>query len=228
MKQRFLVMMLALTCLMILGACNNDSESNETTENTEEGKVLATVNGEEILQSEYDLLFEDTKASYAQQGVDIETLDDTMKEQLKTQILDQLINTELLLQQAKNEGVEAEEATVNEQFDEMKAQFEDEEKFTQALEENNLTEASLKARIKDELQITSYLETSMGEITVSDEEVNAVYDQYKQAMESQEQEVQELDVIKAQLEQQAILEKRQEKISEIIEQLRNDNEIEVL
>jgi major membrane immunogen (membrane-anchored lipoprotein) len=236
MKKRLLAMMLALGCLMILGACNNENESNnagenksnEVVEDTDEDKVIATVNGTEIFQSEYDLLFRDTTATYAQQGMDIDTLDDAMKEQLKTQILDQLINTELLIQEANAEGVEPEEEVVNSRFEEMKAQFEDEAQFNQALEENNLTEESLKERIVNELQITSYLETSVGEIEVTDEEVTAVYDQYKEAMESQEQEVIAFEEIKPDLEEQAKMQKRQEKISEIIEQLRNDNEIVVL
>jgi hypothetical protein len=229
MKQRLLTVMLALGCLMVLGACNSDEkESNQTAESTEEDKVMATVNGEEILKSEYDLLFQDSAATYAQQGMDVNTLDEEMKQQLETQILDQLINTELLLQQANTEGIKPEEGEVNSSFEEMKAQFEDEEKFNQALEENNLTEASLKERIVTEMKITSYLETAVGEINVTAEEITAVYNQYKQAMESQEQEVQELETIKAQLEEQAAMEKRQEKISEIIEQLRNDNEVVVL
>ncbi|MBM7662652.1 L-fucose mutarotase/ribose pyranase (RbsD/FucU family) [Bacillus mesophilus] len=229
MKKRLLTVMLALGCLMVLGACNSDEKENkETKESTEENKVMATVNGEEILKSDYDLLFQDTAATYAQQGMDVNTLDEEMKKQLETQILDQLINTELLIQQANTEGFKPEEGEVNDSLEEMKAQFEDEEKFKQALEENNLTEASLKERIVSELQITSYLESAVGEIKVTDEEITAVYDQYKQAMESQEQEVQELETIKAQLEEQATMQKRQEKISEIIEQLRNDNEIVVL
>ncbi|WP_246942997.1 SurA N-terminal domain-containing protein [Bacillus pinisoli] len=233
MKQRILIMLLAIVSLFILGACNNNEDAAKDNEGTEaeaneENRVLATVNGKEILKSDYDLILEDTIATYAEQGVDVNTLDDETKKKLRNQLLDQLINTELLLQQAEKEGIQTEDESVNERLDEMKAQFEDEEKFNEALEENNITEVALKERIKNEMQISTYLENSIGEVTVSEEEITKVYDQYKQAMESQEQEVQELDAIKDQLEQQAVIQKRQEKISELIEQLRADNEIKIL
>jgi hypothetical protein len=229
--KRIVTGFMLIGCLFVLGACNDNSskqEQGQEQEAKDEEKVIATVNGKEIFQSEFDLLLLDTTTTYAQQGMDVESLDDKMKEQIETQVLDQLINTELLLQQAESEGIKAEEASVTERFDEMKAQFEDEKKFEEALEKNKLTVDSLKDRIESELQITTYLEKNVGETSVTEDEISAVYEQYKEAMVTQKQEVQKLEDIKVQLEQQAVMQKRQEKISEIIDQLRNDNEVNIL
>jgi hypothetical protein len=223
--KRILTGFVLIGCLLVLGACNGSGSEQEA---KDEEKVIATVNGKEIFQSEFDLLLLDTTTTYAQQGMDVESLDDEMKEQMETQVLDQLINTELLLQQAESEDIKAEEASVNERYDEMKAQFEDEKQFEEALVKNKLTVDSLKERIESELQITTYLENNVGEPSVTEDEVSAIYEQYKEAMTSQEQEVQKLEDIKVQLEQEVIMQKRQEKISEIIEKLRNDNEVKIL
>lgn len=232
MKNLWKSLALAGACLFVLGACNNDNEQskegNEPSTVENKGSVMATVNDKEIFESDYNLLLEETKASYAQQGVDYESLDETMKEKLSTQVLDQLINTELLVQAAENEGVQVEETAVDTQLEEMKAQFEDEAKFQEALEKNNLTEEELKDRVKMEMLITQYLDANVGEVNVTDEEVNAAYEQYKAAMEAQEQEVQDLADIKDALLQQAVSQKRQQKISDIIEQLRNENDIKIL
>jgi hypothetical protein len=228
MSKRLLAIILAGVSLLVLGACNDEGKE-KATENTDgDGKVVATVNGKEILQSDYEVLLEETKATYAMQGMDTENMDPEMEKQLKTQVLDQLINTELLYQQAIAEDMKLEENAVNTRFDEMKAQFEDDKKFEEALEKNKLTEETLKERIEKELLITQYLEANMGEINVTDKEVEDAYNKYKEAMEGQEQEAPALEDVKEQLKQQAINQKKQDKIVLIIQGLRGNNEIEIL
>jgi hypothetical protein len=227
-RKKIAGLLIAGLSLLVLGACSGDSEEKVKEKADGDGKVVATVNGKEILRSDYEVLLEEIKATYAMQGMDTENMEPQMKEQMETQVLDQLINTELLYQQATAENITIEEKTVNERFDEMKGQFEDEKKFQEALDKNKLTEETLKERIEKELLITQYLERNMGEIKVTDQEIQDAYDKYKEAMDAQEQEAPTLEDVKEQLKAQAISKKKQDKIVLIIQGLRGNNEIEIL
>ncbi|MFZ3589631.1 SurA N-terminal domain-containing protein [Bacillus sp. DJP31] len=227
MKRMITGIMLVGLCLVVLGACNDKGKEKEQA-TSDKGKVVATVNGEGIPRAEYEEMIEDMKVTYSQQGIDVETLDKKMIEQLETQVLDQLVNTELLSQLATKEGIEVQDASVNEQFEVMKGNFESEEKYQEALERNKLTEESLKEKIKTDLLITQFLEKRVGQVKVTEDEITKAYDEYKEAMTAQEQEVETLEDFRVQLEQQVMNKKRQEKITNIIQKLRVDNDIKVL
>jgi len=196
----------------------------------EAGTVVAKVNGEEISREDYEKELEITKSAYAQQGVNLDDLDKQAVEELESSVLDQLINTQLVLQTSKDEGMVVKESEINTELDTIKSQFEDDKKFEAALKEMDLTEATLKEQVKTQLTITKYVESQIGKINVTDEEVKALYDQYKQQTESQDQKAEPFESIKPQLEQQVIAQKRNEEASVVIGELRKANEdnIEIL
>lgn len=199
---------------LILGACSGGNSS----------EVVATVNGEEILKTDYETELENTKNMYTQQGMNLDDLDDEMKEQVELSVLNQLVNTKLVLQTAQEDGVKIEQSEVEAEMDAIKSQFEDDAKFEEALKENKTTEEELEVQVKDQLTITKYLDTTIGKIDVTEDEVTVKYDEYKEALASQEQEAEDLETIKPQLEQQIIAEKKSEKVNELIEELRTANE----
>jgi hypothetical protein len=214
-----LVLSLLVLGLLLLGACSNQEKEIKD--------AVATVNGEEISRSDYEELLEMTNESYVMQGIDPEQLDEEMKKQIEERVVNQLINTELLLQTAANEGITVDEETINKRFEEMKANFEDEKKFQDALEKNKLTEEELKGKVKKELIITTYIDQKVGTIEVSEEEITALYDQYKQSAITNKQEVQKFEEIKEAIKGQAIAQKKQEKTTELIDKLREENEVVV-
>ncbi|WP_174730316.1 SurA N-terminal domain-containing protein [Mesobacillus harenae] len=226
MSKRFLsIFMVIGISLLVLGACSNSGEKGQE---TEENKAVATVNGEEIPRSEYESLLKDTEAMYAQQGIDVDSMTEEMKEEMSVQVVDQLVNTSLLLQTSQAEGIEVDEKSVDERMEQVKGQFEDEEKYQEALKESKLDEETLRKQVQEDLLITQYIDTKVGQIEVSESEVQTVYEQYKEMAESQKQEIGEFEEMKAALEQEAISAKKQEKTIEIIEKLREKNQIEVL
>jgi hypothetical protein len=199
---------------LVLGACSGEKSS----------EVVATVNGEEILKTDYETELENTKNMYAEQGMKLEDLDGEMKEQMEKSVLNQLVNTKLVLQTAKEEGIAIEQSEVDKELEAIKAQFEEDKGYKEALEKNKITEDELKAQVKDQLTITKYLDNTIGDIKVTEEEVTVIYNQYKEAAESQKQEPQDFEAMKPQLEQQAIAQKKSEKVNELIEELRSANE----
>ncbi|MFD1738196.1 SurA N-terminal domain-containing protein [Bacillus salitolerans] len=221
MKKRILMGFLVLgLSVMILGACNNSSSTDND--------PVATVDGEEITRTDYETLLQSVKENYTARGIDTENLDDETKKQLEEQVINQLVNTKILLQAAKAEGITVEQEEIDQSLADMKANFEGDQAYQDALEKNKLTEESLKGKIQEELYITKYIDQRVGEVEVSEDEVKKLYDEYKLSAVTNQQEVQEYEEIKEILEQQAVSQKKQEKVSEMIETLREEHDIKVL
>jgi len=199
---------------LILGACSEEKSS----------EVVATVNGEEILKADYETELENTKNMYTQQGMNLDDLDDEMKEQVELSVLNQLVNTKLVLQSAKEDGITVEQNELDSEMDAIKSQFEDDAKYEEKLKENKITEKELKVQVKNQLTITKYLDSTIGKIEVTEDEVTGKYEEYKKALESQKQEPEDFKTIKPQLEQQVTAEKKNEKVNKLIEDLRTKNE----
>ncbi|MBM6616528.1 SurA N-terminal domain-containing protein [Bacillus suaedaesalsae] len=223
MKKNFFAAVAVATSIMLLGACNSDKE--EKAKDGDKKEAVASVNGVDIPRSEYDILLEETKAMYAMQGMTEENMDEATKKQMETQVIDQLINTELLFQQAKEDKITISKEDIDKRLEEMKANFDDEKKFKDALEENKLTEESLKERIEKDLLITQYLDKNIGEVNVTDAEIQASYEKYKESMKNSDQEAPALEDVKEQLKQQTIAEKEQNKVVLILQGLRGESEI---
>jgi len=210
--------------VMILGACSNNDSSDKKESSKEGSKVVATVNGEEISRADFETEMENTKATYAQQGMNIDEMDKEQQKEFEQVVLNQLINTKLVLQTAEEGKVSVEQKDIDGEIKNIKSQFEDEAKFKEALKEGKITEDELKEQVKTQLTVTKFLESKIGEIDVTEEELKAVYNQYKEAAELQKQEPEKFETMKPQLEQQAIAQKQGEKVNEVIEELRSSNE----
>lgn len=215
--------------VLVLGACGGDTAEKKDKENSNK-EVVAKVNGENIPAEDYQKELEMTKAIYAQQGIDFEEVDGEMKKQVEQSVLEQLINTKLVLQTAENDGISVKQEEVDSELGNVKGQFEDDKQYKEALKENKVTEEELTQQIHEQLIITRYLDKKIGEIKVSEDELKGQYDQYKEQAESMEQEVQDFETMKPELEQQAVAQKKNEEVSKLIEDLRAQNEenIEIL
>ncbi|MCM3576368.1 SurA N-terminal domain-containing protein [Mesobacillus subterraneus] len=223
MKRILTGILLLSIAVLVLGACSNDS-SKENTEKENKEDLVATVDGEGISKQQYERELEAMKATYEQQGMPEDQMDSKMKEELEKSVLDQMINAELLLQTAEKDGISIEEKEIDEELKNIKGNFEDEKQFEEALKKNEMTEKDLKDQLKKQLAVNKYLDSKIGEVEATDEEIQAMYDQYKQLAQAQEQEPEALEKIKPQLEQQVLSEKENEQISKLIEDLRKENE----
>ena len=224
MMKRILTGILLLSvAVLVLGACSNDSSKGNTEKENKED-LVATVDGKGISKQQYEKELEAMKATYAQQGMSEDQMDSKMKKELEKSVLDQMINAELLLQIAEKDGISVEDKEVDAELDNIKGNFEDEKKFEEALKSNEMTEKELKSQLKKQLTVNKYLDSKIGKVEVTDEEIQTRYDQYTELAKAQEQEPEELEKIKPQLEQQVISEKENAKISKLVEDLRKENE----
>ncbi|MDP4125430.1 MAG: peptidylprolyl isomerase [Bacillota bacterium] len=109
------------------------------------GKWAAKVNGDPILVKDYDARVADAQKIYESQGMKFDT--DQGKQalsQVKSQLLDRMIEGKLIAQEIKNLKLNTEDAKVKEQEDSIKKNMGDEQKFQDTLKQQGMTEPELK------------------------------------------------------------------------------------
>ncbi|SEQ95168.1 SurA N-terminal domain-containing protein [Piscibacillus halophilus] len=204
------------------------SEESAAIEDIEDDQVVATVNETEILGEELKSSVNFFNQQYQQMGQDPSQL----AGEIQKQALDNLIHIELVKQAAADEGIEVDEEEVDEEYQSQIQQVQeatDLESEEEVLEENETTEEEVKENIRQNLITTEYLEQNVEEPEVTDEELEEAYNNYKSAMEQQGQEVEDsLEDMEDQLREQVKSQKSGEKELELLEQLRENADVEVL
>jgi len=173
----------------------------------EPDQTVAIVNGEKINQSELDEKF------------------DNLPEQYKVVItkeilLDQLINTKLLIQEAKATGVEVTDNETEAEIQRVKEQFDSEEEFINFLEENGLTIDSVKSQINEQLLINKLLDQEiLSMINIEERDIKAFYNENKDMLNISYSE------IKDKIEETLHQEQSSKAINLYLEQLKSKAEI---
>ncbi len=223
-KKLLLVLPLVMLMLLITACGGRDT-------------VVATVNGEEILESELDASVDQMVSSYEQYGLDMESEQGQMMlVQIKTQALENLIQQEVLMQAAEEAGYTVSDEELDTEIGGIKAQFTTEEEFEEALEANGFTPESYRKRLKAELMISEFFQAQIETKEVSEEEIEAYYNDYVEQLEEHNEdaeeeeirEIREFDDIKDDIEEHLIQEDRQAQIGELIETLMAKADIEHL
>jgi hypothetical protein len=232
MEKKNIFIIVALVVLiggfLLFYSFGEESSNNPTNQNTtfESGDVVATVNGEEIIGSDFELIYSQIST---QQGVDPATLDEQTQNQFSSQVIETLVTQVLLKQAAEKSDIVVSEESIDLQVESAKGQFESDEAFQQALSTENLTEESLRNQIWESIIINSYLqqELNLSTVTATESEVAQVYEQAIASSEAEVEVAAPLPDVYAQLEAMVIQQKQQELISQFTENLRVDAEIEI-
>ncbi|WP_240418816.1 peptidylprolyl isomerase [Paenibacillus periandrae] len=98
--------------------------------------------------------------------------------------LQNLIDQELIQQEAKKAGVQVQQTDIDNALESTKGQFSSEDEFNQALATYGMTSDQLKQNIQTELLIEKILEP---EITVTDDEINQYYTANLETLKTPEQ-----------------------------------------
>jgi hypothetical protein len=177
-----------------------------------EDNVIATVNGIEITESQVIEIQEQSLA----QGMQISNED----------ALEQLINSELLIQEAKKQGFDFTKQEVEENLEIQSGNSIEEIK--QELEIAGESYDELIEGYISYFMIEEYLKSIVEEVEVSDEEVENYYNELKEEYNSYGEELPAFEEIKEDLKNSLEYEKQQEIIIELIEDLREQANIEYL
>jgi peptidyl-prolyl cis-trans isomerase C len=146
---------------------------------------VASVNGAVISRAQFENAMGYQTEIAALRGVEI--TDDVMPE-LKSQVLENLINQELLYQESQRFGIKIDEEAVDSTYEanKEKGNFGTDADFEAALKESNKTLASYRAEIEKGMAIDQFIQTQFTDKTViQDSEAKAYYDEnpgyFKQA-----------------------------------------------
>jgi peptidyl-prolyl cis-trans isomerase SurA len=253
MKKKLGLGMAAIALAITLVACGDNEETEvETEQPTEETTdeaaehpeteapselsldtedipdVVATVNGEDINKDDYVNALESQAMMYSQFGIDFNDEEgQAMLEELKTVILDGLIDDRLLIQAAEDVEVSEEEVNAELEMAMQQAQIGSEEELEQLLEEQGFTVDDIREDFERQIKVQKYIEDQTEAPEISEEELQTAYDQQvEMAEEAGAEEIpsfeEQRDTIEAELVQEAQMAQR----DQIVAELREDSDIE--
>lgn len=165
---------------MFVSGCSKTSKLSEG--------VVANVGGTEVSQEEYDRLL-NYYLSIARAEHDLtddmlntdEGTGMTLLDNLKAQLLDTIISTEIIINKAKKEKIQVNEEELEELFqaNHMKMMEEDED-YKNIIEENNLDAEFIKEQIRKDLMVFNYRDFFVEKQEVDPEEVESFYEENSQ------------------------------------------------
>lgn len=209
-----------LTTIVIIDPGGNDEV---------EGSVVARVNGEAILEAEYEQNVQQMMMQYQQMGIDFNTEQGQMMlQQIRAQALESLIRNVVLKQAAEDAGYEASDDAIDEQVQTLvDTQFGgNEAEFESALAQANMTRSDYEETVAEQIVVESYLEAEIDPEPVTEEAVEAAYDQYVDQLEQQDQDPEPFEEIKPQLTEQVKQQNMQQAEQAHVDELIESSDIE--
>lgn len=150
--------------LIVLWACNRNSGG---------GDVMASVNGRKIYRSEVDKYYANQTAGSDQQPTGEQAVS------LRLSILNELIETEILMRRAEKLGLLATDEEVDRKLNEAKAPYTAEE-FNKRLEEKKITLDDFKRDLRRSLTRDKVLNKEItSRINITDQDVASYYKDHK-------------------------------------------------
>ena len=163
-KQIATLLLTALTVTMIAGCGNNEKGA--------EGTPAVKVNGDVITQEEIDSNYDRFCTAYNLEN----QLDERSGLQFKRDVTTYLIENELILQEAKKRGIEADQEQVSALKEQFKGYYNSEEEFKTALSEQKMTEEQFDDMLKEQVIYNALQENLLQEVNV---DAKAYYDEHK-------------------------------------------------
>ena len=178
--------------------------------------AAATVNGEDILQSDFDTQYATALASLKAQGSDATSTEAVAT--LKKQVLDGLISNKLVAQGIVSSGIKVAPEDVEKQYQAILTQAGGAEKLAEQLKTANLTEAQLRTNITNQLAIQSFLlkNVDISTATATEAEIKKFYDDNVKGQKNPPA----YKDVKEQIKQQIINNKQQLLVNAFIESLK--------
>ena len=154
-------------------------------EQAPDGDKAATVNGQVITKTELDQELQPVLQRMAMQGQQPQP---EQVAEIREKVLDSLINRELLVQDAKAQGVSVEAEALDAQMEQVRGQFPEEAQFKEALSQMGIDEETLRAQMRQRLLIQKLIEERIAkDVTVTDEEAQAYYAAHPEQFKTGEQ-----------------------------------------
>jgi len=135
---------------------------------------VAVVNGVSISMDDLDKQVDVVARSPQFQG-QVNLKDAQQRLEIERQVIVQLIQQELLRQEADRLGVRVQAKAIDARYQQVSGQFPTDADFRRALAQNGLTPATLRTRIHDQLELEKVQARAVGNITPTEDEIKAAY-----------------------------------------------------
>lgn len=136
--------------------------------------TVAVVNGAVITRTDFDMEMSRVQQQLLSMG---KHLTGSQLSEIKKEVLENLIGRELLYQKSQKKGIKVKDEAIKEQLATLKNRFPNEDEFNKALNEMNLSEASIKAQFKRNIAIQKLIDKEFAQkITISGKESKNYYD----------------------------------------------------
>ncbi|WP_216699751.1 SurA N-terminal domain-containing protein [Arthrobacter sp. H5] len=255
LKKKWLVSLALAGAVSVMTACGTPSdegspESQQTAPaegSTAEGEapampepdlegipdVVASVNGTDILKEEYTTIYEGQfQQSAMQSQMSGQEVD---QDQLKTQVVENMIGTELLIQEAGNRGIEASEEAKTETLNGLAEsnQLGSPEEFIAKMGEQGMDEKEVNAQLETQVQLDQLIAEETGEVKPTEEELKAAYEEAKTQQEQMGEaggeapEVPPFEELRPQLEEQFKAQKESEVTEALVTSLREKADVTI-
>lgn len=185
--------------------------------------VVVRVNGEDLFGEA--LALQMLQIAQLNGVASISELEPGQYSQIKAQSVDAIVNSELIAQAAKEKGVEVSEDAIDAEYADLVEQIGGEEAAVARLKELGTTAEGFKNDLARDILIREFMLGEVGEFTVSEEEIESAYATITASMG---EDVPALNDVRDQIRTQLEGEKQQVALQKVLEQLREDAEIEVL
>ncbi len=137
-----------------------------------------------ISSEELDAEVNKTLTQYAAQGREV---GDQEKAELRTAILNQMVERLVMFAEADSLGIEVDKDTLEKEYQSLVARFPSEEAFADALKQRGYTAELFKEEMAGILRIQKFLEeTVSSKITIPEEEIRAYYEENPSYFDSPE------------------------------------------
>jgi hypothetical protein len=187
--------------------------------------VVAVVNGEEITNGQLDVSVQQFSQAAEMQGMDV--ANPVIVQDIKTQALEVLVNTTLLLQQAAELEIVVTADDISSRLEEIKAQLGGDGVLAARMEELGIEEGRLQSDIEDELLIQSLLDQVVfaeADLSVSEEEKTEFYE----SVGGEAAGLPPIEEIDAEVSAQLIATKEQIAIDEYLQTIKDTADIELV
>ncbi|GAA2082737.1 hypothetical protein GCM10009821_24610 [Aeromicrobium halocynthiae] len=190
--------------------------------------VVAVVNDDEIARDDFVLAYEN---QFAQQSLQAQAEGQPIdQDALKQQTADGLVNNLLLIQEAQRRGFEA----TDEQVDESLETFAEQsgagssDAYLETLAEQGLDEDEVRSQLADQVLLDQLFADEGADEEPSEEELRELYDSVTEGQAGAEgQELPPFDELRDQLAEQVSSQRESEIAQSLIQQLREDAQIQV-
>ena len=196
--------------------------------------VVAEVNGEEVTKDEFAPIYQ---AQLEQATTQAEQMGGEAPDEaaLQKQTADNLVDTELLAQEAEARGIEVSDEDVDAELTALAEQNQlgSAEELLAALEQQGTTEDQARAQLETQVMVEQLVTDEAGPAETTDKELRTLYRQAKQQQAQmgqqggQQQEIPPYADVKPQLEEQAEADRVSTVAGTLVEELRKDADITI-